>query len=127
MIIAYLSITGNVQRFVESFADYETMELDPNNPFVDMNQPYIVIVPAYDKGIEDDVSDLIDHKDNLINLCGFVGSGNKNFENGFAFNAKNLAKKYNKPLLHTFELSGSESDAETVKGEIDKIAITRAE
>jgi protein involved in ribonucleotide reduction len=43
----------------------------------------------------------------------------------FCVNAKELSEKYNKPLLFTFEYSGTNKDIEDFKREVSKIEISR--
>ncbi|SDZ16169.1 protein involved in ribonucleotide reduction [Evansella caseinilytica] len=121
MLIAYLSLTGNVRRFVEK-TQMNSLEINYNAPCEEVHEPFIVIVPSYDDNITDIVSSFVSFKANLNYLIGFVGSGNLNFDNEFCFNAKDLAKKFNKPLLYTFEFSGTEKDVIDFKKEVNQFA-----
>lgn len=103
----------------------ESISIDSNNPFVEIHTKFILIVPTYDNEITEIVSEFIDYKGNEFYLQGIVGSGNRNFGESFCFNAKELAKKYKKPLLMTFELSGTEQDVAKFKEEVEQIGITK--
>jgi len=124
MILVYLSLTGNVKRFVES-TNMDSVEINYSNPFIEVDSDYLIVCPTYDDDITDLFSDFIDHKNNLEKLNGFIGSGNLNFDQSFCFNAKDLSKKYNKPLIFTFEFSGTEKDLEEFIEEVHKVGITR--
>jgi protein involved in ribonucleotide reduction len=46
MLVAYLSLTGNVKRFVEKLS-LPSVEIDPTNPFLYINESFIVVAPTY--------------------------------------------------------------------------------
>jgi protein involved in ribonucleotide reduction len=125
MKIVYLSLTGNVRSFVGRVG-MDSIELNYNNPLTEVNEDYILITPSYDDEITDVVSEFIDYKNNIDYLIGFVGSGNKNWEKSYVYNAKDLSKKYNKPLIFDFEISGTDNDIIDFKKEVDKIESTKA-
>lgn len=125
MKLVYLSLTGNVRSFVQQVG-MDSVELSYSNPLTEVDDEYIVIAPSYDDEITDIISEFIDYKDNINHLVGFVGSGNMNWDTLYCFNAKDLSKKYNKPLIFTFELSGTDNDIIDFKKEVDKVEITRA-
>lgn len=122
-MIVYLSLIGNVKSFVKE-VDMESISIDSSNPFIEIHTKFILIVPTYDDEITEIVSDFIDYKGNEFYLEGIVGSGNRNFGKSFCFNAKELARKYKKPLLMTFELSGTAQDIAKFKEEVGQIGIT---
>jgi protein involved in ribonucleotide reduction len=119
MLIVYLSLTGNVRNFVKEVG-MEAVELNYSNPFTEVNDQYIIITPSYNEEITEVISKFIDYKENINHLLGFVGSGNKNFNKGYCFNAKDLSKKYNKPLIFEFEFSGTKDDITEFKKEVFK-------
>lgn len=123
MFIVYMSITGNVSKFV-NFLDMDSLQIDYNDNLIEVDRDYIVIVPTYDDSITDTVSEFIDYKDNNKFLVGFVGSGSKNFDKDYIFNAKDLSKKYGKPLIFDFEFSG-DNDVLAFKKEVEEIESTR--
>ena len=126
MKLVYLSLTGNVRSFV-SRVGIDSVELDYSNPLAEVNEDYIIITPSYDDEITEIFSDFIEYKDNIKYLVGFVGSGNKNWDDSYCFNAKELALKYSKPLIFDFELDGTDNDIIEFKKEVDNVAITRIE
>jgi protein involved in ribonucleotide reduction len=126
MLIIYLSLTGNVRNFVQRVG-MENVEINYSNPFTEVDKDYIVISPTYDHETTEIISEFIDYKNNVSHLVGFAGSGNRNFDNDFCFNARDLSKKYNKPLLFKFEFSGNENEINEFKEEVNKFEITRTE
>lgn len=124
MKLVYLSLTGNVRSFV-SRVGMESEELNYTNPLTEVNEDYIVIVPSYDDEITEIVSDFVEYKENMKHLIGFVGSGNKNWDDSYCFNAKELAEKYDRPFIFDFELDGRNEDIIEFKKEVDKVESTR--
>jgi protein involved in ribonucleotide reduction len=120
MLLVYLSLTGNVRSFVKQVG-LDSIELNYSNPLTEVDQEYIVITPTYDDDITDVISSFIEYENNSHFLKGFVGSGNRNFDNGYCFNAVELAKKYDKPLIFKFEFSGIDKDIMQFKKEVLKI------
>ncbi|MCS0824856.1 class Ib ribonucleoside-diphosphate reductase assembly flavoprotein NrdI [Cytobacillus firmus] len=120
MLLVYLSLTGNVRSFVKKVG-MDSMELNYSNPCTEVDQEYFIITPTYDDDITDVISSFIDYGKNIHFLKGFVGSGNKNFDNNYCFNAMDLSKKYSKPLIFKFEFSGTDKDISQFKEEVLKI------
>jgi protein involved in ribonucleotide reduction len=119
-----MTITGNVRDFVER-TGMDSQELNPANPYFEVNEDYLVVIPSYEGYITDDVIDFIDYKDNLKHLIGFVGSGNINFDDKFLINAKELSTHYKKPIVFAFEYKGTDKDVEDFKKEVYNIEIAR--
>ena len=124
MKIVYLSLTGNIRKFVKKIG-MDSVELNYSNPTTEMNEDYILITPTYDDEITDVISEFINYKDNISHLKGFVGSGNKNFDDSYCFNAEVLSRKYNKPLIFKFEMSGTDNDIMKFKEEVNNVEIAR--
>ncbi|PLR75408.1 class Ib ribonucleoside-diphosphate reductase assembly flavoprotein NrdI [Bacillus sp. V3-13] len=126
MLVVYLSLTGNVRSFVQQVG-MESIELNYANPLIRVNEEYIVIAPTYDDDITEVISSFIEYGNNIDFLRGFVGSGNKNFDNSYCFNAVDLAKKYHKPLIFKFEFSGTDKEKKQFKKEVLKIEESRTQ
>lgn len=124
MLLVYMSITGNVTDFIER-VDMKSHEINPANPFHEVAEDYIVVVPSYENMITDDVSNFIDYKNNKKYLQGFASSGNLNFDDLYCVNAKELSAQYNKPLIFTFEYAGTDKDVDNFKKEVNTIEISR--
>jgi len=125
-MIAYLSLSGNVRKFVERVG-MKSVEIDYSNPLTEVNDDFILIIPSYDDEITQLISEFVEYKNNLKHLVGVVGSGNINFgEDGYCFNAVEISKKYSKPLLFKFEYEGTDDDIIRFNKEVDKVGIAKA-
>ncbi|KMT41278.1 class Ib ribonucleoside-diphosphate reductase assembly flavoprotein NrdI [Melissococcus plutonius] len=114
MKIVYFSVTGQTKRFINKL-NLPSYEIDPSDPYVKMNESYILIVPTYDKEITEIVNDFIEYEDNQDYCQGVAGSGNRNFAHLFVYTAKDIAHDYNVPLLFAFEFSGTNEDVTSFK------------
>lgn len=121
-----MTVTGNVRDFVER-TGMDSEELNPSNPYIEVDEDYIIVVPSYVGYLNADIVDFIEHKDNKSHLLGFVGSGNRNFGEDFCWNAVQLAEIYSKPLIFKFEVSGTDEDIEDFKKEVYNIEVARTE
>jgi len=123
MLIVYLSLTGNVRSFVKR-TELDSVEISYSDPLFEVHESFVLIAPSYDDDITDIISSFIDYKNNREYLIGFVGSGNLNFDHNYCFNARDLSQKYHKPLLFTFEFSGTDGDVIYFKKEVNQLAST---
>ncbi|MEG0255399.1 MAG: class Ib ribonucleoside-diphosphate reductase assembly flavoprotein NrdI [Vagococcus sp.] len=114
MKLVFFSLTGQTRRFIKKLG-LPAHEIDPNNPFYEMNEPYILIVPTYDAEVTEVVNDFIEYKTNQENMLGVAGGGNRNFADLFIFTAKDIARDYNVPLLFSFEFNGTEEDVKNFR------------
>lgn len=109
MQIAYFSVTGRVRAFVDQL-DYDSYEILPADPFYEMDEPYVLILPTYDLEYFEAVEAFLDHQQNQTLLKGIAGSGNKNFGDDYVFIAEEFASAYGVPLIYQFEHSGTPQD-----------------
>ena len=126
MNLVYFSLTGQTRRFIKKL-DFPSFEIDPTNPFTELNEPYIIVVPTYDEDVTEVVNDFIEYKSNRQNILGVAGGGNRNFADLFIFTAKDLARDYNIPLLFEFEFSGTDEDVKNFKKVVKEIESKRTE
>lgn len=124
MLLVYMSVTGNVEKFVERVG-MKSFKLTSTNLNTEINEDFIIVIPTYVGYINYDVEEFLDYKDNLKHLVGFASSGNLNFDDLYCINGKELSEKYNKPLIFTFEYSGTDADVEKFKEEVLRIEISR--
>ena len=124
MKLVFMSLTGNVKKFVER-TGLESYEITDDNPYIEVEGDYIVVIPTYVGYINDTVSAFLEYKNNLAGLVGFVASGNINFDSLFCINAKELSKKYEKPILLAFEYSGTDYDLEKFRKVVEKIGTNK--
>lgn len=108
MKLVYFSVTGQTRRFIKKL-DLSAYELEPANPFFEINEPFILVIPTYDAEITEVVNDFLDYKSNQELLVGVAGGGNRNFAELFVYTAKIL------PAITTFRFYTPLSLAERTK------------
>ncbi|QJS95757.1 ribonucleotide reductase stimulatory protein NrdI [Dolosigranulum pigrum] len=126
MKIVYITLTGQTRKFVNKL-DMETIELSPIDPFIEINEPFIIVAPTYEKEATEILWEFLDTGENKRYFQGVAGGGNRNFNELFVFTAKDLARDYDVPLLHTFEFQGSPKDVKALKDKINMIENTLRE
>ncbi len=105
ILVCYVSKTGNVERFVsklgmKAIKVKRNMKIDDNFVFV-----------TYTTGFGQVPENALDFlKNNYHKLLAVAASGNRNWGQNFARSADILAKMYQVPTVHKFELSGTEKD-----------------
>ncbi|MBO0424025.1 ribonucleotide reductase stimulatory protein [Enterococcus plantarum] len=124
MKIVYFSVTGQTRRFIKKL-DLAAYEIEPANPFFEINEPFVLVVPTYDQEITEVVNDFLDYKSNRENLQGVAGGGNLNFAELFVYTAKDIARDYNVPMLFAFEFSGTNEDVESFKKVVNELESKR--
>jgi protein involved in ribonucleotide reduction len=120
MKLVFFSVTGQTRRFIKKL-DLPAYEIEPANPFFEINEPFILIVPTYDQEITEVVNDFLDYKSNQKQLQGVAGGGNRNFAELFISTAKDIARDYQVPLLFAFEFSGTSNDVESFKKVVNEL------
>lgn len=123
MLMVYMSLTGQTRKFVNKF-DWDHLELTPDNAFTEVDEPFIMIAPSYEREVTDILFDFIETGNNLAYFKGVAGGGNRNFNTLFCFTAKDIARDYNVPLLHMFEFQGSDNDVNIMKEQVNQIGQT---
>ena len=118
--VVYLSLTGKTRQFVNKLG-WESIEISKKNPILEMKEPYIVITPTYGEQVAHFFYEYIDFEENRNLLMGVAGSGNRNFNTSYCSNSKELAKKYDVPLLHCFENQGTDKDVQILKEKVREI------
>lgn len=123
MKIVYFSVTGQTRRFVKKTNIDSTYEIKPLNPLKEIKEPFLLIVPTYEKEITAPVFQFLECKKNALYCKGVIGTGNRNFAELFIFTAKDIEKKYAIPLLMAFEFAGTTKDVEKFKEVVKKIEL----
>lgn len=119
--IVYFTVTGQTKKFVQKIPHVERIEIKPQNPFLEVNEPFILVVPTYVAAMVEPVYDFLETGDNVKYCAGLFGGGNRNFGGLFCFTVRDLAKEYQIPVLHDFEFQGSEYDVEKMEEELAQI------
>ncbi|WP_333589384.1 class Ib ribonucleoside-diphosphate reductase assembly flavoprotein NrdI [Ligilactobacillus acidipiscis] len=121
MKIVYFSVTGQTKRFVKKLSLKDTYEIDPIDPEIEVGEPFVLIVPTYEKDITEPVTDFLYYGSNQEQLQGVAGTGNRNFAQLFVFTAKDISKEFNVTLLYTFEFNGTTKDVTNFEKAVKKI------
>ncbi|WP_265458257.1 class Ib ribonucleoside-diphosphate reductase assembly flavoprotein NrdI [Enterococcus sp. HY326] len=125
MKIVYYSITGQTRRFIKKL-DLPAYEIEPANPFFEINEPFVLVVPTYDIEMTEVVNDFLDFKDNAHQMLGVAGGGNRNFADLFVYTAKDIARDYHVPLVFAFEFSGTNEDVQNFQKVVMELESKRA-
>lgn len=99
----------------------DTYEIDPIDPEIEVGEPFVLIVPTYEKDITEPVTDFLYYGNNQELLQGVAGTGNRNFAELFVFTAKDIAMEFNVPLLYTFEFNGTTKDVTNFEKAVKEI------
>lgn len=123
MLVVYMSLTGQTRKFVKKL-DWPSIELTPDMPIVEVDEPYIIVAPTYEKEVTDILWEFVETGSNQSYLQGVAGSGNLNFNSLYCFTAKDLSHDFNVPILLLFEFQGRPSDVQKLKDEVEKLGKT---
>jgi protein involved in ribonucleotide reduction len=99
-------MTGNVQRFVSKLTSSTTVKITDD---LVINEPFVLITYTIGFGNVPE-STLNFLKKNYAHLKGVAASGNRNWGEFFGRSGKLISGQYKVPLIHTFELSGTDQD-----------------
>jgi protein involved in ribonucleotide reduction len=123
MQIAFYSVTGRVRDFVGRLP-CKAYEISPADPLYEMTEPFVLILPTYERFYFEAVEEFLGFKQNEHLLRGVAGSGNRNFGDDYVFIAKEFSKEYHVPFIYDFEHSGTERDIQAFEREVKSIANT---
>lgn len=118
--IVYISLTGNTQTVVNRLG-FPSLNLNDNTVYTEVNNPYIIIAPTYDKEVTDIFNEFLEIGNNKQYCKGVVGCGNINFAELYCFTAKDLSRDCNIPLLHMMEYFGNDNDLKKIKGVVESL------
>lgn len=119
MVIVYYSFTGQIRSFISKIDKYESYHIDEYNESLG---DYVLITPTHGFGeIPDKVKDFLDS--NHSNMVGVAGSGRQiwKLQGTYCKGAKNVSAIYGVPMLHEFEMKGTDRDREILLERIEQI------
>ncbi|RDV27754.1 class Ib ribonucleoside-diphosphate reductase assembly flavoprotein NrdI [Lysinibacillus capsici] len=107
MRVYYASMTGNVRRFIQK-TGLDTTDISCNpNP----KEPFVLVTYTFGFGaVPKEVDAWLTQNYKL--LKGVAVSGNRNWGDNYGKAGDLIARKYNVPLLHKFELAGTDEDVQ---------------
>ncbi|WP_373748459.1 class Ib ribonucleoside-diphosphate reductase assembly flavoprotein NrdI, partial [Jeotgalibaca porci] len=120
--LAYFSVTGQTRRFIAKLPHIESVEITVTNPFIEMDEPFILVVPTYVSEVMEPVNDFLETGENARLCLGLFGGGNRNFADLFCFTVHDLEQQYGLPVLHEFEFQGSDYDVQKLESELDRMS-----
>jgi len=122
MIIAYYSLTGNVRRFVGKLGRASSLYTIKPGIGTVLTEPFVLITPTTGFGqVPATVAEFLTNNSDM--LRGVVASGNVNWGANFGKAGRIISEQYAVPLIHTFELSGTDVDVRIVNEYIEGMAI----
>lgn len=117
MIIAYDSLTGNVQRFVNKQNQYDAIKISKD---LLVNEPFVLVTYTINFGQVSKRTHAF-LQNNYSYMKGVASSGNRNWGDSYAIAADIISEQYSVPLIQKFELGGTKKDLERFLQEVSKI------
>lgn len=114
ILIVYYSLTGNVRRFVEKTGR-------PAQEIVyRVYEPFVIVTPTTGFG---DVPGIVTAfiRVNRAYLRGVAASGNRNWGANYTKAADIISAQYNVPIIHRFELAGTDEDVRKFNEGVDAL------
>lgn len=118
ILVCYDSKTGNVERFISKLG-VKAIKIKENMKIED-DFIFVTYTTGFGKVPEGTMNFL---KSNYRKLLAVAASGNRNWGQNFAKSADIIARMYQVPVLHKFELSGTENDVIQCKRKIGLLGI----
>ena len=123
--VVFFSQTGQTRKYVEKVEGYEKVEITPEHFAIEMDEPFILVVPSYEAHVFpiviDTVACFLETAQNTAYCKGLFGGGNRNFAQLFCITARTLSSDYQIPVIHEFEFQGSILDVQKLEEVLDKI------
>ncbi|MBT1018086.1 class Ib ribonucleoside-diphosphate reductase assembly flavoprotein NrdI [Canibacter sp. lx-72] len=125
-LVYFSSVSGNTHRFVEKLGlPAQRIPLTRVADSLEMNAPFVLIVPTYGggpetKAVPKQVIKFLNNPTNRQHLRGVIAAGNTNFGDAYGLAGDIIAKKCSVPHLYRFELFGTSDDVTRVKQGLEK-------
>ncbi len=120
-IVYFSSASENTLRFVEKLGlPAERIPLKPKDPFLHVDEEYVLIVPTYGGGnikgaVPKQVVKFLNDEHNRSLCRGVIASGNTNFAEAYCIAGDIISKKLGVPYLYKYELLGTPQDVIKVR------------
>ncbi|WP_144791646.1 class Ib ribonucleoside-diphosphate reductase assembly flavoprotein NrdI [Kocuria palustris] len=127
LVVYFSSISGNTHRFVQKLrARTLRLPLRTAEEMPAVREPYVLAVPTYGRpggagAVPPQVVKFLNIEENRRGLRGVLGAGNTNFGESYCLAAQKIAVKCDVPLLHRFELMGTDQDVADVNEGLMKL------
>lgn len=121
-VVFFSNVSNNTARFVDRLGwPSKRIPIRNTEPALQVDTPYILILPTYAGGrdvsaaVPKQVIRFLNDKSNRALIRGVVASGNTNFGSTYCLGGDVVARKCGVPVLHRFELLGSDDDVSAVQ------------
>lgn len=125
LVVYFSSKSNNTHRFVEKLS-CKSLRIPVKKTDLSVSEDYILIVPTYAGGgnevrgaVPKQVIHFLNSPQNRKHCQAVISSGNTNFGDTFAIAGPIISQKLQVPLLHQFELLGTQSDVLKVQNILD--------
>ena len=122
MLVYFSSVSGNTARFIEKVGlPAVRIPLRPRlEGMIEISEPAVLVIPTYGAGpatkaVPPQVKEFLNIPGNRDRITGVIGTGNKNFGEGYGLAADIVAAKLGVPVLYKLEIFGEPHDVETVR------------
>ncbi len=120
-VVYFSSASENTHRFVQRLGlPAHRIPLRPTDPFLRVEEPYVLIVPTYGGGNEGgavprQVIKFLNDAHNRSLIRGVIAAGNTNFGTAYCIAGDIISEKCGVPHLYDFELLGTAEDVTRVR------------
>lgn len=120
-VVYFSSVSENTHRFVERLGlDAQRIPLRPSQPFLRVDEEYVLIVPTYGGGngrgaVPKQVIKFLNDEHNRSLCRAVIAAGNTNFGDAFCIAGDIISAKLQVPYLYRFELLGTAQDVTRVR------------
>ncbi|MCE0537975.1 class Ib ribonucleoside-diphosphate reductase assembly flavoprotein NrdI [Kineosporia rhizophila] len=125
-LVYFSSASENTHRFVQKLGvAAERIPLRPSDPFLHVEEPYVLLVPTYGGGNEGgavprQVVRFLNDEGNRSLLRGVIAAGNTNFGSAYCVAGDIISAKCQVPYLFAFELMGTTEDVQRVREGLER-------
>lgn len=120
-VLYWSSSSENTHRFAQRLErlGQGTGRIPNQAPMLEAQAPFVLLFPTYADGagrgaVPKPVIHFLNIPENRALLRGVVGGGNRNFGALYIQGAREVARKCQVPVLDSFELAGTERDAQRI-------------
>ena len=117
----FSSVSENTHRFMERLGlPALRIPLRPNEPFLTVDEEYVLVVPTYGAGngrgaVPKQVIKFLNDPHNRSLCRAVIAAGNTNFGPGYCIAGDIISAKLQVPYLYRFELLGTAEDVTRVR------------
>lgn len=125
-LVYFSSASDNTHRFVQKLGlPAQRIPLRPTDGFLQVTEPYVLVVPTYGGGNEGgavprQVIKFLNDEGNRGLIRGVIAAGNTNFGEAYCIAGDIIAAKCHVPYLYAFELMGTNEDVQRVRDGLER-------